>query len=189
MFKLIAVTDAASCPRPLLEQLERLVHCQPQPQAVLLRAKELTDGEYALLARQALLLLQNTPVKIFLHGHWQLARQLNVSCLHLPLRELLELPPQSRSSFSVISASVHNLEEAQQAVNAGVTQLVAGHIYQTGCKPGLPPRGLHFLRQICCSSPVPVYAIGGVGLNAGQWRDLQKCGVAGACIMSAYMKI
>lgn len=189
MFKKIAVTDAASCLRPLEQQLKRLANCPHPPDAVILRAKNLSDAAYAALTRQALAVFQNTPVKIFLHGHWQLAQQLNVAALHLPLQNLLALPPSSRSFFSDISVSVHSPEEARQAVECGATQLVAGHIYATGCKPGLPPRGLAFLRQICRESPVPVYAIGGVGLNAAQWQELRECGAAGACIMSAYMQI
>ena len=189
MFKKIAVTDAACCPRPLLQQLERLSCCQIPPDAVMLRAKNLSAAEYEVLARQALRIFHNTPTEIFLHGHWQLAQQLGVTRLHLPLKNLLALPPSYRSFFSDISVSVHSLEEARQAAECGATQLVAGHIYATSCKPGLPPRGLSFLRQICRSSPVPVYAIGGVGLNAAQWQDLRECGAAGACIMSAYMQI
>ncbi|MDO4921410.1 MAG: thiamine phosphate synthase [Phascolarctobacterium sp.] len=189
MFKLVAVSDAACCPRPLPEQLTRLLSCQSPPDAVILRAKNLSAAEYETLAQQALRIFQDTPAQIFLHGHWRLAQRLGVTRLHLPLKNLLALPPYDRSCFSDIGVSVHSLEEARQAVQCGATRLVAGHVYATGCKPGLPPRGLDFLRQICRSSPVPVYAIGGVGLNAAQWQDLQACGAAGACIMSAYMQI
>lgn len=189
MFKKIAVTDAACCPRPLLQQLKRLTSCPYSPDAVMLRAKNLTAVEYETLARQALHIFQDTPAQIFLHGHWQLAQQLGVTRLHLPLKNLLALPPSYRSFFNDISVSVHSLEEARQAVECGATQLVAGHIYATGCKPSLPPRGLDFLRQISRESLVPVYAIGGVGLNAAQWQELRECGAAGACIMSAYMQI
>lgn len=188
MFKKIAVTDAACCPRPLVQQLKRLTNGTYPPDAVILRAKNLTDAEYAVLARQALRIFQDAPVQIFLHGHWRLAQRLGVPRLHLPRKNLLALPPSGRSFFSDISVSVHSLEEVRQAVDCGATQLVAGHIYATGCKPGLPPQGLDFLRQVCRNSPVPVYAIGGVGLNAAQWQDLQECGAAGACIMSGYMQ-
>lgn len=189
MFKLVAVTDAASCPRPLAEQLKRLRVCQRPPDALILRAKNLSDAEYALLARQALAVFQNAPTQIILHGHWRLAQRLGVAALHLPLPELLTLPPTARASFRELSVSVHSAQEARQAVSAGATRLVAGHIYATGCKPGLPPRGLGFLRQLCSSASVPVYAIGGVKFDAAQWVELQSCGAAGACIMSAYMQI
>ena len=189
MFKLAAVTDAASCPRPLGEQLARIAAYQYAPEAFILRAKKLNADEYAALARRAASLLQNTPVKLFLHGHWRLARELGVTRLHLPLGELLALPPQARNYFRELSCSVHSEDEARQALAAGATRLVAGHIYATACKPGLPPRGLDFLRKICHVSSAPVYAIGGVKFDAAQWRELEACGAAGACIMSAYMRV
>ncbi len=189
MFKLVAVTDAASCPRPLAGQLARIAVCQSRPEAVVLRAKELSDGEYALLAQQAAALLRGTPIKIFLHGHWRLARDLGIRCLHLPLKELLTLPPEARGCFDELSVSVHSAEEAGQAVSAGATRLIAGHIYATGCKPGLPPRGLDFLRRVCSVGGAAVYAIGGIKFDAAQWRELQECGAAGACLMSAYMRL
>ena len=38
-FWLIAVTDAARCPRSLVEQVERIAECAYKPQQLLLRAK------------------------------------------------------------------------------------------------------------------------------------------------------
>ena len=56
----------------------------------------------------------------------------------------------------------------------------------TDCKKGLAPRGLEFLRKVCESVSVPVYAIGGI-CNAN--IDLvRKAGAAGACVMSGLMR-
>ena len=44
---LIAVTDSATCPRPLAEQIERLAKLTKlRPQAVILRAKSLDKAAY-----------------------------------------------------------------------------------------------------------------------------------------------
>ena len=51
---LIAVTDSATCPRPLAEQIERLAKLtELRPQAVILRAKALDKAAYRTLALQA----------------------------------------------------------------------------------------------------------------------------------------
>ena len=51
---LIAVTDSATCPRPLAEQIERLAKLTKlRPQAVILRAKSLDKAAYRTLALQA----------------------------------------------------------------------------------------------------------------------------------------
>lgn len=49
-----------------------------------------------------------------------------------------------------------------EAQALGATYLLAGHIFDTSCKPGLPGRGLDFLAQVCAAVPLPVYAIGGI---------------------------
>ena len=66
---------------------------------------------------------------------------------------------------------------------------MAGHIYATDCKKGLPPRGLSFLREVCSNVTVPVYAIGGIGFADGRIEEVCKNGAKGACIMSEVMKL
>ena len=146
-FRLIAVTDAASCPRSLVEQVERIAECAYKPQQLLLRAKELTPEDYAKLAREVLPLCQSYGIELIIHSHWQIALELGIQRVHLPLPKLSQLPVAARRSL-VISSSVHNVAEAQRALAEGAQALVAGHIYSTSCKAGLPPRGLEFLKQI-----------------------------------------
>ena len=146
-FRLIAVTDAASCPRSLVEQVERIAECAYKPQQLLLRAKELTPEDYAKLAREVLPLCQSYGIELIIHTHWQIALELGIQRVHLPLPKLSQLPVAARRSL-VISSSVHSVAEAQRALADGAQALVAGHIYSTSCKAGLPPRGLEFLKQI-----------------------------------------
>ena len=146
-FLLIAVTDAASCPRSLVEQVERIAECAYKPQQLLLRAKELTPEDYAKLAREVLPLCQKYGIELIIHTHWQIALELGIQRVHLPLPKLSQLPVAARRSL-VISSSVHSVAEAQRALAEGAQALVAGHIYSTSCKAGLPPRGLEFLKQI-----------------------------------------
>ena len=146
-FGLIAVTDAPSCPRSLVEQVERIAECAYKPQQLLLRAKELTPEDYAKLAREVLPLCQSYGIELIIHTHWQIALELGIQRVHLPLPKLSQLPVAARRSL-VISSSVHSVAEAQRALAEGAQALVAGHIYSTSCKAGLPPRGLEFLKQI-----------------------------------------
>lgn len=146
-FRLIAVTDAASCPRSLVEQVERIAECAYKPQQLLLRAKELAPEDYAKLAWVVLPLCQKHGIELIIHTHWQIALELGIQRVHLPLPKLAQLPVAARRSL-VISSSVHSVAEAQRALAEGAQALVAGHIYSTSCKAGLPPRGLEFLKQI-----------------------------------------
>ena len=50
--------------------------------------------------------------------------------------------------------------------------MTAGHIYVTDCMKGLAPRGLGFLKDVCSTVNVPVYAIGGIKFDEKQWYDV-----------------
>ena len=75
---------------------------------------------------------------------------------------LRKLSEEKRSHFRIIGASCHSVEEAREAVELGCNYIIAGHIFATDCKKGLPGRGLDFLKEVCASVSVPVYAIGGI---------------------------
>ncbi len=187
---LIAVTDSASCPRPLPEQIERLTKLtELRPQAVILRAKSLDKAAYRTLALQAQQSCEAAGIALILHSDWQLARELGISMLHLPLALLRQISEYERAYFTWLSTSVHSVGEAQEAQELGATVLIAGHIYTTHCKAGLAPRGLGFLQAVCSAVSLPVYAIGGIGFDATQHAELQANGARGACVMSAYMRL
>lgn len=187
---LIAVTDSASCPRPLAEQIERLTKLtELRPQAVILRAKPLDKAAYRALALQAQQSYKAAGIPLILHSDWQLARELCISKLHLPLALLRQMPACERAHFTWLSTSVHSVEDAIEAQALGATVLIAGHIYTTQCKADLAPRGLGFLQAVCSTVSLPVYAIGGIGFDAAQHAELQANGARGACVMSAYMRL
>ena len=187
---LIAVTDNATCPRPLAEQIERLAKLtELRPQAVILRAKALDKAAYRTLALQAQQSCEAAGIALILHSDWQLARKLGIQNLHLPLALLRQMPACKRTHFTWLSTSVHSVEEAIEAQALGATVLIAGHIYTTQCKGGLTPRGLGFLQAVCSVISLPVYAIGGISFDASQHAELQANGARGACVMSAYMRL
>ena len=57
------------------------------------------------------------------------------------------------------------------------------------CKKGLAPRGLGFLKDVCSTVNVPVYAIGGIKFDEKQWEELKQNGASGGCIMSGMMEL
>ena len=75
--------------------------------------------------------------------------------------------------------------EAVTAAEKGADFLIAGHIFATDCKKGVPPRGLGFLTDVISNVEIPVYAIGGI--NDANMQSALDCGAAGVCIMSGYM--
>ena len=101
-------------------------------------------------------------VPCILHTFWQEAAALGCPAIHLPLPLLRSLggKPALRQ-FQTLGTSIHSVEEAVEAVSLGASYVTAGHIFATDCKKGLPPRGLSFLKEVCETVSIPVYAISG----------------------------
>ncbi len=188
MFKnIICVTDRKICTAPFLEQVQRI--CRLHPQGLILREKDLTEAAYLSLAQQVQPICQSFGVKFIAHSFWRAALALQADAVHLPLPLLKSLGAKERSLLPVTGCSVHSMEEVRQAMALGADYLIAGHIYTSSCKPGAAPRGPQFLRAACLSAGVPVYAIGGIGLDGRQIKEVLACGAQGVCIRSALMRL
>jgi thiamine-phosphate pyrophosphorylase len=62
----------------------------------------------------------------------------------------------------LIGRSVHDLDGALRAAGEGADYLLAGHVFATPSKDGLPGRGLEWLAEITAGVHVPVIALGGI---------------------------
>ena len=213
---IIAVTNRHLCSRPFMEQLERI--CKLHPHAIMLREKDMPEADLSL-ARDVTALCKEYDVQCILHSFINVALELNHPYIHLPLPILEKYAaapcrhfmPDVISTlshknaadyqqfFKVIGTSVHSVEDAIKAEQLGATYMTAGHIFATDCKKGLPPRGLDFLKNVCDTVQIPVYAIGGINiassegddssLNVPRLKDVMACGAAGGCIMSGMMRV
>ena len=183
MFDLLCVTDRALCQASFLDRVAAIAAAQPA--GIVLREKDLPEDQYQALAAQALEICQRAGVPCILHTYVSAARALGAAAIHLPLPLLRGLSEAEKAVFSTIGASCHSVEEAREAASLGATYLTAGHVFATGCKPGLPGRGLAFLAQVCAAVDLPVYAIGGVGPE--HIPALAQAGAAGGCVRSPLM--
>ena len=182
-FKIICVTNRQLCEEDFSCRLRKIVNAEPD--AVILREKDLPREEYLALARQAQAICQENGVPCIWHTYYNE----ETDFLHLPL-PLWLCRQGSLPKFHEIGVSCHSLAEVLEAVKLGCTYVTAGHIFATACKDGLPGRGLDFLRQVCDAEEVraaglPVYAIGGI--NAENIGQIKQAGAQGACLMSSFM--
>lgn len=184
MSDILCVTNRALCKGNFLSRIEEIA--RKHPAGIILREKDLLESEYKKLAEQVLEICEKHQVPCVLHSFVDVAVELGAEALHLPLPVLRELPAEKKSGFRMLGASCHSVEEAQEAVKLGCTYLVVGHIFATACKKGLPGRGTSFLKSVCDSVSVPVYAIGGI--NARNIAEVREAGAKGACVMSGWMQ-
>lgn len=179
--KLISVTNRKICTENFLCRIQRIVNAGID--AIILREKDLTPAAYKALAEKCLAICRETQTELICNQFENIA-----STLYLPIQlsfsDFMALSPLHQKK-QPIGVSVHSMEEAHIAAENGAAWLIAGHIFETACKPGLPPRGIEFLKNICNHVMIPVYAIGGVTVE--KHSMLSYAGAAGGCIMSEYM--
>ena len=181
MSEIICVTNRALCKGDFLERMKAIAGCAPA--GIILREKDLSKEEYHVLARQVMEICKQYRVPCILHFYADVAVELKAQAFHAPLSVLRNMTDRQR--FSVLGASCHSVREAVEAQQLGCTYIVAGHIFSTDCKKGVPPRGLSFLREVCSHVTVPVYAIGGI--NSENFAAVTAAGAKGGCVMSGWM--
>ena len=193
MFKLVFITNRKLCETSFIEAIKNVLSTDnlidsnlPKPDMLILREKDLSEEEYYELAKKIKPMCEETGVEFVIHTHVNVAKKLGVKSIHLPLGKYIMLTKEDKQNFNNIGTSVHSLEDLEKAISLGATYVLAGHIYDTDCKKGLPGRGLDFLQQICNNASVPVIAIG--GMNADRLKEVKVAGASGAAIMSGYMK-
>jgi thiamine-phosphate pyrophosphorylase len=99
------------------------------------------------------------------------------------------LPPEAARvvipPWMLLGVSVHGLQEAREAVEAGADYVTFGHVYPTSSKPGLPPRGVRELAKIVEAVDAPVLAIGGI--DASNVQEVLATGASGIAVISAVL--
>lgn len=181
-FEHIAITARRLSKRPFLQQIERIL---PLVDALILREKDMEEGEYERLAAQVMKLCEAAGKRCILHSFVGAARRLGCRAIHLPM-PLLEQHAGQLADFDTIGASAHSAPEALWAQELGATYVTASHVFPTDCKKDLTPRGIALLHQVCAAVSIPVYALGGItDENEAQIRATPA---KGACRMSYYMQ-
>ena len=184
MSDILCVTNRSLCKEDFLVRIEKIA--KTEVAGIILREKDLSEEEYQALAEKILTICQKQKMQCILHTYTNVARKLACNAIHLPMPILRTLSKEERDAFQILGASCHSLEEAVEAENLGCTYITAGHIYETDCKKGLPGRGIGFLKKICETVSIPIYAIGGIG--AENIQEIKNAGAAGGCIMSGMMQ-
>ena len=199
--KMLVITNRLLCDGDFLERIETVA--AKKPKGIVLREKDLGAGEYRELAMKVLKICRRYDVVCILHSRAEAARELGCPRIHLPFsrfcgdkicvksgesERLSGSDERSRllMDFNLIGVSVHSVEEAIFAEKMGAGYVTAGHIFLTDCKKGLAARGLPFLKNVCESVGIPVYAIGGI--TPDHVDDVLGAGAAGFCVMSGIMR-
>ncbi|MDD7794436.1 thiamine phosphate synthase [Clostridium sp. 'White wine YQ'] len=179
---LICVTNRKLCKDDFLDRLNLLA--KGKPYGIMLREKDLSQFEYESLAIKVKEICDINKVPLIINQNIDVALKLDIPNIQLSMNNLRS-HATILSKFKNIGASVHSVEEAREAQELGATYLIAGHIFPTDCKKGVPERGLSFLQEVCNAVSIPVFAIGGI--TDDKLEDVKNAGSTGVCVMSESM--
>ena len=179
-----------------LAQIER-VAAMEMVDWIIVREKDLRSEEYRMLFAKVARIVHKGGKKCLAHGRIALGvmSELGADGIHLPLDVLREWRAASvrqsggEGAVQLVGASAHSAAEIAEAAALGADYATLSPIFATTCKPGAVPLGIAALAALaaaCKESPLPVFALGGIG------RDkLDACieaGAAGCCMMSELMR-
>lgn len=189
MCKVVCVTNRRLCQGSLVERIKKIGQ-ESMADYVILRERDLPEPEYEALAGQVIQVCEEQNMTPILHSYIPVLERLAKESkkkisFHLPVGRLGELTQEQRICVELLGASVHSLQDALEAQEKGCDYIVAGHIFDTDCKAGVPGRGLEFLKEICSEVEIPVYAIGGI--NKENASSVLEAGASGVCLMSGLM--
>lgn len=177
-----------------LAQIER-VAAMEMVDWIIVREKDLRFEEYRQLFVQVARIAHKGGKKCLAHGRIALGMmsELGVDGIHLPLDVLREWRAASgrRSApqvgaVQIVGASAHSASELAEAAALGADYATLSPIFATACKPGVAPLGTAALAAACKASPLPVFALGGIGMD--KLNACIEAGAAGCCMMSELMR-
>lgn len=183
MCNVVSVTAKPLCKDDFLQKIQKI--SDSDTQYIILREKYLSEQEYYSLAKEVLSVCDKE--KLIIHNFIGTAERIGIKKIHLPFSAFKEL--NGRRNFDIVGTSVHSVDDAAFAQENGADYITAGNIYETDCKKGLKGKGVNFLRNVCESVDIPVYAIGGINADtAKELKSVNRKNFAGVCVMSLLMQ-
>jgi thiamine-phosphate pyrophosphorylase len=178
----ICVTNRKLCKDDFLTRIDLIA--KGKPYAILLREKDLSTTEYERLARSVRQICLDHQVPLIISQNIDAAAEMQCPSIHLSMEGIKKYQNKIKP-FPRVGVSVHSISEAEEAQRLGAAYLIAGHIFATESKKGVPPRGLSFLKEVCDSVNIPVFAIGGI--TKDKVKAVIDVGAKGVCVMSEAM--
>ena len=176
-----------------LAQIER-VAAMEMADWIIVREKDLRSEEYRMLFAKVARIVHKGGKKCLAHGQIALGMmsELGADGIHLPLDVLCEWRAASgrqsggEGAVPLVGASAHSAAEIAGAAALGADYATLSPIFATTCKPGAVPLGIAALAAVCKESPLPIFALGGIGRD--KLNACIEAGAAGCCMMSELMR-
>jgi 8-oxo-dGTP diphosphatase len=150
-----------------------------------LRAK-LAEAEYLAAAQVIFPVIHAAGAQLLLNARVDMQKQFPQAGLHVSSDKLWGLCERPVPKDVLFTASVHNLEQMEQAQLLGVDALLLSPVLATQSHPDEPALGWEKAAEWVAQATVPVYALGGVGLS--ELSQALSCGFQGVAGIGSFWK-
>lgn len=143
------------------------------------REKSLSTEELTRFTAEVVRRARPFGAKVLVNGNAEAAKAAGADGIHLPSARLMELA--RRPDLPWCGASCHNSEELARAAELELDYAVLSPVNPTPSHPGAPTLGWDVFARLIEDYPLPVYALGGLGLQDMEmaWRH----GAHGLCML------
>ena len=131
---------------------------------VQLRAPHCAPARWSRLVEAAVDACRRFGAEVLVSGDAALAQAMDAG-LHLRADQLRALDARPLSKAPLVGASCHTLEDLQHAERIGCDFAVLGPVAQTTTHPDAPPIGWQGFAALREDVALPIYAIGGMGVD------------------------
>jgi len=180
------VTDRSLCHSATLPEVVRGA-VEAGVSMVQFREKDLPAGEQLKLGAQV---QQNVRGKalFIVNDRVDVALALDADGVQLPESGLPVAQARKLLGHQrLIGRSVHSLQGAVAAEQAGADYVIFGPVYTTSSHPGAQPASTRTLRQVAQAVRIPVLAIGGITVENA--AEVMSNGAAGIAVISAILRV
>ncbi len=145
---------------PFLGRLEAAL--QRGIRLIQLRAPRVTETAYRRLAHAALELTRAHGARLLLNAEPALALELGADGVHLNGRRLARLHERPLPDTLLVAASVHDGAQLARAEAIHVDFACLSPVCPTASHPQAPPLGWARFARLAATTPLPLYALGGL---------------------------
>jgi len=127
-----------------------------------LRAKGLSETDYAALAKKVIELAHAHDCRVLLNAAPEMVQRLGADGVHLDSKRLAAAITRPLPDSLLVAASGHSLDELKKAEAIGANFALLSPVKYTKSHPDTEPLGWEMFGQIVDQLALPVYALGGV---------------------------
>ncbi|HHT9108039.1 MAG TPA: thiamine phosphate synthase [Candidatus Wunengus sp. YC64] len=159
--RLYVIISSGLAKKPVLETLQEVI--QGGADAVQLREKTMSDGEFLALAKEFRRITSQSKILFIVNDRAEIAKKVDADGLHIGQSDLTIHCARKIIGYDrILGVSTHTIVQARKAQLEGADYISVGPLFPTITKDYEPPVGLDYLKEVKREITIPFVAIGAI---------------------------